>query len=401
MNHEAQRRGAAFSSDAAAPDRAERSSALRSRTLRARLWRALKRDYLLQVLLVAGIILLLLRPVGVGTLAALVDWPTIAALSGLLVLTKGVERSGFFHRLGFHLITLEHSERKLAFFLVASSALLSTVLTNDIALFIVVPLTLSLHGMAALPTTRLVVFEALAVNAGSALTPVGNPQNLFLWQRSGLSFHAFVVQMLPLAVVLLAVLAVMTAMAFPGRRVDATEDAEPPALDRSLLAWSVALYPLFIIAADLRHAATGLLALVAVYAVLRRSVLMRVDWALIAAFVLMFVDLRLLAQHDLVRELVARAGVAEPRNLFLAGVGISQLVSNVPAAILLAEHSDDTRLIAYAVDVGGFGLAIGSLANLIALRMLRSRRAWLVFHGFSLPFLLASTVLVYLWLFAW
>jgi di/tricarboxylate transporter len=75
-------------------------------------------------------------------------------------------------------------------------------------------------------------------------------------------------------------------------------------------------------------------------------------------------------------------------------------MSNVPAAILLAEHSDDTRLIAYAVDVGGFGLAIGSLANLIALRMLRSRRAWLMFHGFSLPFLLASTLLVYLWLFA-
>jgi Na+/H+ antiporter NhaD/arsenite permease-like protein len=363
-------------------------------------WGALKHDYLLHVLLVAAVLLMLVRPVAPAALPALVDWPTIAALAGLLVLTKGVEMSGFFHRLGFHLITLEHTERKLAFFLVASSALLSTVLTNDIALFIMVPLTLSLHGMAALPTTRLVVFEALAVNAGSALTPVGNPQNLFLWQRSGLSFHAFVSEMLPLAVILLAILAVMTAMAFPGRRVDATEDAEPPALDRPLLALSVALYPLFIVAADLRHAGAALLALLAVYAIVRRSVLTRVDWALIAAFVLMFVDLRLLAQHDLVRELVARAGVAEPRNLFLAGVGISQLMSNVPAAILLAEHSDDTRLIAYAVDVGGFGLAIGSLANLIALRMLRSRRAWLMFHGFSLPFLLASTLLVYLWLFA-
>src|SRR5262249_52474498 len=136
--------------------------------------------------------------------------------------------------------------------------------------------------------------------------------------------------MLPLAVILLAILAVMTAMAFPGRRVDATEDAEPPALDRPLLALSVALYPVFIVAADLRHAAAGLFAVLAVYMVVRRSVLMRVDWALIAAFVLMFVDLRLLAQHDLVRELVARAGVAEAHTLFLAGVGISQLISNVP-----------------------------------------------------------------------
>jgi Na+/H+ antiporter NhaD/arsenite permease-like protein len=337
----------------------------------ARVWRTLKRDYLLQVLLAAAVILTLTQPVALTALPALVDWPTIAALAGLLVLTKGVELSGFFHRVGFHLITLEHTERKLAFFLVASSALLSTVLTNDIALFIVVPLTLSLHGMAALPTTRLVVFEALAVNAGSALTPVGNPQNLFLWQRSGLSFHAFVGQMLPLAAILLAVLAVMTTVAFPARRVDATEDAEPPALDRSLLFVSVALYPLFIVIADLRHAVAGLLALLAVFVFVRRSALLRVDWALIVAFVLMFVDLRLVAQNEAVRDLVVRAGIGDPRHLYLAGVGISQLISNVPAAILLAEHSDDTRLIAYAVDVGGFGLVIGSLANLIALRMLR------------------------------
>ena len=365
-----------------------------------RAWRALRRDHVLQVLLAAAAILILLRPVPARTLPALVDWPTIAALAGLLVLTKGVELSGFFHRIGFHLITLEHTERKLAFFLVASSALLATVLTNDIALFIVVPLTLALRGMAALPTTRLVVFEALAVNAGSALTPVGNPQNLFLWQRSGLSFHAFVGQMLPLAAILLAVLTVMTALAFPGRRVDATEDAEPRPLDRPLLALSVALYPLFIVAADLRHAVGGLLALLALFTVVRRSVLMRVDWALIAAFVLMFVDLRLLAQHDGVHDWVVRAANGAASGLYLAGIGVSQIISNVPAAILLAEHSTDTRMIAYAVNVGGFGLAIGSLANLIALRMLRSRRAWLVFHGYSIPFLLIAGALVYLWLFA-
>jgi di/tricarboxylate transporter len=52
------------------------------------------------------------------------------------------------------------------------------------------------------------------------------------------------------------------------------------------------------------------------------------------------------------------------------------------------------------VDVGGFGLAVGSLANLIALRLLRKRRAWLAFHGYSLPFLIAAGALAWLWLFA-
>jgi Na+/H+ antiporter NhaD/arsenite permease-like protein len=372
---------------------------LKPATLGRPFWRAFRRDYLLHVLLAVCAALTLVRPAALATFPALVDWSTIAALAGLLVLTKGVEVSGFFHRLGFHLIAFEHSERTLAFFLVASSALLSTVLTNDIALFIVVPLTLALHGMATLPIVRLVIFEALAVNAGSAATPVGNPQNLFLWHPSGSSFHGFVAQMLPLMLILVAVLGVMTALAFTGRSIDATEDEEPPPLDRKLLLSSVALYPLFIIATDLRHAGAGLAAVVAIFLVVRRSVLRRVDWLLIVAFVLMFVDLRLIAGTELVRDLVARADLGEPRHLFFAGVALSQLLSNVPTAILLAEHSGDTRIIAYAVDVGGFGFAVGSLANLIALRMLRKRRAWLVFHGYSLPFLVIAGGLVYLWLF--
>jgi len=372
---------------------------LKPATLGPPFWRALRRDYLLHVLLVVCVALTLPRPAVLTSFPALVDWPTIAVLTGLLILTKAVEVSGFFHRVGFHLIGLEHTERQLAFFLVASAALLSTVLTNDIALFIIVPLTLSLHGMAALPTTRLVVFEALAVNAGSALTPVGNPQNLFLWQRSGLSFHAFVWDMLPLTLILLALLAIFTAVAFPGRRIEVTEDAGPPELDRRLLTWSVALYPLFIVTADFRHGGVGLLVLVAVFLAVRRSVLRRVDWLLIAAFIFMFIDLRLVAQLDVVRDLVARAGLAEPRNLYVVGIALSQLISNVPAAILLAEHSQDARVIAYAVDVGGFGFAVGSLANLIALRMLPMRRAWPAFHVYSVPFLAAAGTLTYLWLF--
>ncbi|HUH93718.1 MAG TPA: SLC13 family permease [Casimicrobiaceae bacterium] len=372
---------------------------LKPATLGRPFWRALRRDYLLHVLLAACAALGVARPAAIRTFPALVDWPTIAALAGLLVLTKGVEVSGFFHRLGFHLIGFEHSERTVAFFLVASAAALSTVLTNDVALFIVVPLTLSLRAMATLPIARLVIFEALAVNAGSTLTPVGNPQNLFLWQRSGSSFHAFVAQMLPLTLILCAVLAVMTALAFSGQRVDAGESEEPPSLDRRLLALSVVLYPLFIIAADLHQALAGLAALLTIFLVVRPSVLRRVDWLLIAAFVLMFVDLRLIAQTQFVHTLVARAGLGESSHLYLAGVALAQVISNVPAAILLSEHSDDTRLIAYAVDVGGFGLAVGSLANLIALRMLRRRRAWLAFHGYSLPFLFAAGGLTWAWLF--
>ncbi|MFP1451784.1 SLC13 family permease [Escherichia coli] len=73
------------------------------------------------------------------------------------------------------------TERRLAMFMVLAAALLSTFLTNDVALFIVVPLTITLKRLCEIPVNRLIIFEALAVNAGSLLTPIGNPQNILIW----------------------------------------------------------------------------------------------------------------------------------------------------------------------------------------------------------------------------
>ena len=120
------------------------------------------------------------------------------------------------------------------------------------------------------------------------------------------------------------------------------------------------------------------------------------DWALLLVFVLMFIDLRLLSQLDVVQAWIKSFDLAQLPRLYLAGIAASQVVSNVPAAILLAEYSRDWRIIAYAVNVGGFGLMIGSLANIIALRMAPDRRAWITFHAYSLPFLLVASALAWL-----
>jgi Na+/H+ antiporter NhaD/arsenite permease-like protein len=121
-----------------------------------------------------------------------------------MLLTKGIELSGYFDVLGAKW-RAALTERQLAMFMVLAAALLSTFLTNDVALFIVVPLTLTLKKWCAIPVNRLIIFEALAVNAGSLLTPIGNPQNILLWGRSGLSFRVYR-QMLPLAAAMMLTL---------------------------------------------------------------------------------------------------------------------------------------------------------------------------------------------------
>ena len=300
---------------------------------------------------------------------------------------------------GRTLIGFMATERTAARNLVTAAALLSTVLTNDVALFVLVPLTLDLCRLTKMPATRLIVFEALAVNAGSALTPIGNPQNLFLWQLSKVSFGTFVWHMLPLVLLMMAGLLLLTALVFRAKPVRSGATGPSAPLDRPLFGVSLALYVPFLVATDLHQAGWAVAAVLVAFLVLRPRVLAQLDWGLLLVFVLMFIDLRLLAGLGYVREAMRGLGLEQPMHLYFAGIGASQIVSNVPAAIALAEYSKDWRVIAYGVNVGGFGFMIGSLANLIALRLSGDRKAWLSFHGYAIPALLVAAVLGYALLF--
>lgn len=360
-----------------------------------RVLRGLRDDRFFLILLAGLVLLTALAPGRIASYPGLVDWPTLAALAGLLMLTKGLELSGALQRLGHALVDSMATERAAALSLVSAAALLSTALTNDVALFVVVPLTLGVCRLTKMPSTRLIVFEALAVNVGSALTPIGNPQNLFIWHLAGVSFGAFVWQLLPLVGGLMAALLALTAFVFDARPIRVHDDAPPAPLDRGLLAVSLALYVPFLVATDLHQAGWAVAAVSAVFLLVRRGVLAQIDWGLLLVFVLMFVDLRLLAGLGWVREAMLGLGLDRPAALYATGIGLSQIISNVPAAIALAEYSRDWRVIAYAVNVGGFGFMVGSLANLIALRLSGDRRAWLGFHAYAIPALLAAAALGY------
>lgn len=327
-----------------------------------------------------------------GRVAGLVDWPSLGALAGLMVLSRGLVDSGGVERLGRGMLTGIGGERRLALVLMALSAALAAAITNDVALFIVVPLTTGLRAVAPIRVGRLVVFEALAVNAGSMVSPVGNPQNLFLWQSSGVSFLDFARAMLPLGVGLLVLLAALVPMAFPAAAIRVSEARPAAPLRLRLLVVTLVLYPLFVAAADLGAAGRALAGLFLLYGLAFRSVLLGIDWLLLAVFGLMFVDLRLLASVPVVAALAGHLE-ALPGGSYTGAVLTSQCLSNVPATILLDRFVADWRTLAWGVNVGGFGLALGSLANLIALRLAGHRGLWRDFHAWSVPTLVAAWAL--------
>lgn len=342
------------------------------------------RDWLLLALLALFPFLLWLAPAGSGALPGLVDWKTVSALAGLMVLSRGLEVSGMIDRVGRAVLMRLHSIRWLAVTLVLMAAILSAIVTNDVALFVTVPLTLGLARMVALPVGRLVIFQALAVNAGSALSPVGNPQNLLLWQVSGMGFVEFTLTMLPISGVMLALVLALVPVGFGKAPLALADMKSPLPLKRDLMGASLIAYPLFLWAVNAGFALAGAAVIIAVFSIRFRDILRGVDWTLLLVFILMFVNMGLAGQIPMIETQVS-ALLHGPGSAFALGAGLSQVISNVPAAIFLAAFTDEWRALAWGVNVGGFGLAFGSLANLIALRLYRQPGLWVQFHLWSLP----------------
>jgi len=348
-------------------------------------------NWLLWVLAVVALLFALLRPLPLPAYAELVDWRTLGALAGLLVLTKGIELSGILQRAASRLLSQVKDLRRLALLLTAVSAGLAAIVTNDVSLFLLVPLTRSLAAQSRLPLARLVVLEALAVNAGSALTPIGNPQNLFLWQSSGIGFAAFVVMMAPAVAIMLLLLYGTVRWLVPRQAIELAPPADQAPLSRRWFVISGGMLPAFLAALSLHQLAPALAIVVAVYLLCQRQVLARTDWGLLLIIGLMFVDLRQLADLPATSLALKSLRIGEGLGAYLAAIVTSQAISNVPAAILLERYSHDLPALAAGVSVGGFGFFLGSLANLIALRLAQAQGTFREFHRIAVPFLLAAS----------
>jgi Na+/H+ antiporter NhaD/arsenite permease-like protein len=366
-------------------------------------WRAkLRAEWLLLLFAALVLVLAALDPQPLAAYRRWLQWPTLAGLLGLLIAIQGVRDSGLVQHAAVAVVARAHSLRNLGLLLVSATALLSMVLTNDVSLFLIVPLTLAIGGISNLPVARMAVLEALAVNAGSALSPIGNPQNLLLWQHSGLPFLRFAAAMLPAAVVMFTLVAALAALWLPRDRIALA----PARIDGQVSSMRLGIGSLLallgmVLLMEYHRAPLGAVLVLGLFALLARRSLARIDWLLLLTFAAIFLGLGHFAELPLVRHALDRLDFHEPLTLYTSGIVASQLISNVPATVLLLDRAPDAVALAVAVNVGGFGVAIGSLANLIALRLARQPHGLRLLHLVSVPFLLVCAPLVYvvwLWL---
>ncbi|MBE8539637.1 SLC13 family permease [Geoglobus acetivorans] len=314
------------------------------------------------------------------------DWRAILSLAGLLLVSEGARESGYLSSLAYSIAGSSKTERTLVFKLCMLSATLGAFITNDAAVMVVVPLTMSLKDH--IDVRKAVALEVISANAGSTLTPIGNPQNLLIWHVWGVSFVEFTATMAKFVLVQLAVLSIMVLLV-ENRPVSAYSKSFR--VDEFLKMLSLALLILLVIALDF-GAHWFVAVVVSIYLIFFRRVVMNANWLLVAIFALMFVDFRTIASVFIHTANLTGA------NVFLASIVTSQIINNVPAALIMTGIGSNYPAIAAGVNIGGNGLLTASFANLIAYGIVRDSRFLREYHLFSFTYLLMCVLLV-LWLF--
>ena len=345
-----------------------------------------------------------------GAYLGYIDFRTLAILFSLMTVMAGLRQQGIFDRMGRALLALTGSTLQLVLVLVGLCFFGSMFITNDVSLLTFVPFTfVVLNSLGAEAREKLILpvvcMQTIAANLGSMLTPIGNPQNLYLYGRSGMGMGAFVALMLPYTLASLALLAGWAVWlcrgGSPVRKGTGGPFLAPQqsvAADGRIIWMDAALFVVCLLAVvRVLPYPVAFGAVLATTLLADRATLGRVDYSLLLTFVAFFVFIgnlgRVEAFSDWLRQIIAGREV-------LVAVLASQVTSNVPAALLLSGFTQDVQALIIGTNLGGLGTLIASMASLISYRQIAREEPagkGRYFALFTLSNLLFLAVLLALW----
>ena len=297
-----------------------------------------------------------------------IDVRVLCLLFSLMAVVAGFQSCHVFEALAQKMLTGEKKLRTIGWVLVALPFFTSMLITNDVALITFVPFTMLVLKMVGgeKEAALVVVLQTVAANLGSMATPFGNPQNLFLYANYNMTGREFLGTVLPLTVISLAILWLCGFM-ISGRSIQVNFSGKACIQNKGRLGVYVILFVLCLLAV-LRIAPYWIVTAVVAIAllILDRKLLLKVDYALLLTFICFFIFAGNMGEISTVKSFLA--GIME-RNSLLTSSLASQVISNVPAAVLLSEFTENGRALLAGVNIGGLGTPIASLASLISLKL--------------------------------
>lgn len=332
-----------------------------------------KKEAMLVVSLIAAIISLFITPPSADLLKA-IDWKTLATLFMLLSVLDGFKHENLFLPI-IKLTGKIPSMLGLSFFLVFGVFFSSMFVTNDVSLIIFVPLTILLlrkrqREVFILP---LLAMENIAAVRGSLLTPFGSPQNLFLFANSGISTGDFLLMMLPLWI--MSMILISAFLVFIHRKdikerstflTDNQEKWDPARKVKRFVYLALFLVVILSIVTRTTYWPYVTLFVALMLLIFDRKVYLRVDYVLLITFFCFFVFSSSIAANGSIAGFLSKAVAG---NEYWWSLGISQIISNVPASIVLWPFTTNLKALIYGLDTAGLITVIGSLASVINMRL--------------------------------
>lgn len=295
-----------------------------------------------------------------------IDFRTLALLLGLMLVVQGLKCCGLFDGMVSLIVKRVKSKRSLALMLVSLCFFSSMLITNDVALITFVPFTIMV--LALVDDSRfsiyLIILETVAANLGSMFTPIGNPQNLYLYSITGMGISEFLKLMLPYTA-LSYVMLVLAVMLIDKKPFGVVSDALPKSKlnIRSLFVY-VTLFVLCILTVlyVIDYRAMVVIVILVVFAMDRR-LLLKADYILLLTFVAFFVFIGNMKNIPAISDFLAH--LVSGREVYVS-IAASQVVSNVPAAMLLSGFTTNLKGLIIGTNLGGLGTIIASMASLIS-----------------------------------
>lgn len=340
----------------------------------------IKREIVLSIAVVLAVVSMFLVPPDQAYLSY-VDYRTIGILFCLMAVVEGLKELGVFHWMAHSMLKRVHSLWQMVLILMLLCFFMGMFITNDVALIAFVPFTLTTLTLLGEEKKKrllipVVILQTLAANMGSMLTPLGNPQNLYLYGRAQMGLLEFIILMLPFTAVAFLLLVICSLIVCGGKkeRLTVTLQEEKNLGNRKLQIFYLVLFGICIltVARVVPYTVVTVIVLVSVL-IADRKVLLHIDYALLLTFAALFVFIGNMGRIDTFRQLLEQ--VVDGHELVTAVIA-SQVISNVPAAILLSGFTENIPALIAGTNLGGLGTIIASMASLISFKYVaRENRA--------------------------
>ena len=348
-----------------------------------------------------------------------IDFRTLAILFSLMIVIKAFQSQNFLDFIAARLLRLCKTRRALYFLLTYLVFFSSMFVTNDVALLTFVPISLLIFKRIKLPALHIVVLETLAANLGSCITPMGNPQNLYLFSYYGFSALEFFALTAKIALPSLFILAVIILFLTRRRLAEHGGYDAPHELSGNVLQTQVARlkvdFRTFFYLADfviclltVFHVVNYLVMLgltILVMIVCNWRLFKKVDYSLLLTFVGFFIFTKTLSTVQAFSDFI-QSLLSSPLKTYLTGIAASQVISNVPAALLLSGFTENGAMLLLAVNVGGLGTLIASMASVISFKLYSAEVVkpvettghsyFAVFTAYNIVLLVILGIIVYL-----